>query len=96
MSCEAEAQPGMSRSESRVSCDGIEPQQQSPDISLAKLPGWYTPKRLLALFCWVNFLVYLDRGVIACNGVNGTATSGIQVSCWSEVVQPAFCWHLVH
>lgn len=33
-------------------------------------PAWYTPQRLLALFCWVTFLVYLDQGVIASNGVN--------------------------
>lgn len=42
-------------------------------------PAWYSPQRLLALFCTVTFLVYLDRGVIACNGVNGNASSGIQV-----------------
>ncbi|EIE19048.1 MFS general substrate transporter [Coccomyxa subellipsoidea C-169] len=33
-------------------------------------PPWYTPQRLLALFCWVTFLVYLDQGVISSNGVN--------------------------
>ncbi|BDA49430.1 probable protein spinster homolog 1 [Coccomyxa sp. Obi] len=33
-------------------------------------PRWYTPQRLLALFCWVTFLVYLDQGVISSNGVN--------------------------
>lgn len=48
---------------------GQGPQQQGA-------PWWYTPKRLLALFCGVSFLVYLDRGVIACNGVN----YGIQAS----------------
>lgn len=44
-------------------------------------PSWYTPKRLLAVFCTANFLVYLDRGVIASNGVNGNKHSGIQVRC---------------
>ena len=33
-------------------------------------PAWYTPKRLLALFCWLTFLIYLDQGVVASNGVN--------------------------
>ena len=35
----------------------------------------YTPSRLLGLFCWVTFLVYLDRGLLASNGIN----SGISV-----------------
>ena len=39
-------------------------------------PAWYTPGRLLGLFCWVTFLVYLDRGLLASNGVN----DGISVS----------------
>ena len=37
---------------------------------LQALPNWYTPSRLLGLFCWVTFLVYLDRGLLASNGVN--------------------------
>ena len=36
----------------------------------ASQPTWYTPKRLLALFCWLTFLIYLDQGVVASNGVN--------------------------
>lgn len=44
-------------------------------------PPWYTPQRLLALFCWVTFLVYLDQGVIASNGVN----SQIQVSAGNRL-----------
>ncbi len=45
----------------------------------------FTPRRLLLLFCCINMLVYLDRGVISSNGVNGAATqpgrpgTGIQV-----------------
>lgn len=34
--------------------------------------GWFTPARLLVLFCVMNLLIYLDRGVIASNGVNGS------------------------
>ena len=26
-------------------------------------PRWYTPKRLLCLFCVMQFMVYMDRGV---------------------------------
>lgn len=46
-------------------------------------PAWYTPARLLIAFCVVSFLVYLDRGIIASNGVNGDKDSntGIQVGC---------------
>ncbi|KAJ8765794.1 hypothetical protein K2173_014916 [Erythroxylum novogranatense] len=52
-------------------------------------PSWFTPKRLLLIFCAINMLNYVDRGAIASNGVNGslstcddkgicTAGSGIQ------------------
>ncbi|KAG9130588.1 hypothetical protein Leryth_011845 [Lithospermum erythrorhizon] len=52
-------------------------------------PSWFTPKRLLVIFCVINLLNYVDRGAIASNGVNGsqkvcnkngvcTAGSGIQ------------------
>ncbi|CAO2813610.1 unnamed protein product [Amaranthus hypochondriacus] len=34
-------------------------------------PSWFTPKRLLAIFCVINLINYLDRGAIASNGVNG-------------------------
>ncbi|KAF3786821.1 putative sphingolipid transporter spinster-like protein 2 [Nymphaea thermarum] len=43
-------------------------------------PSWFTPKRLLAIFCVINMLNYVDRGAIASNGVNGTrrtCTDGI-------------------
>ncbi|CAA6657618.1 unnamed protein product [Spirodela intermedia] len=36
-------------------------------------PSWFTPKRLLAIFCVINMLNYIDRGTIASNGVNGSA-----------------------
>ncbi|KAJ7569220.1 hypothetical protein O6H91_01G067500 [Diphasiastrum complanatum] len=41
------------------------PQQQQQQ------PRWFTPRRLLILFCAINMLNYVDRGVIASNGVNG-------------------------
>lgn len=52
-------------------------------------PSWFTPRRLLVIFCVINMLNYVDRGAIASNGVNGslrtctesgicTAGSGIQ------------------
>ncbi|CAN1342837.1 Probable sphingolipid transporter spinster homolog 3 [Linum perenne] len=40
----------------------------SPDAA----PSWFTPKRLLVIFCVINMLNYLDRGAIASNGVNGS------------------------
>ncbi|KAL3843814.1 hypothetical protein ACJIZ3_001217 [Penstemon smallii] len=55
----------------------------------ASNPSWFTPKRLLVIFCIINLINYVDRGAIASNGVNGsrktcskngkcTAGSGIQ------------------
>lgn len=38
----------------------------------ASRPKWFTPTRLLTIFCFANIMVYLDRGVIASNGVNGS------------------------
>lgn len=35
-------------------------------------PSWFTPKRLLILFCLINLINYVDRGAIASNGVNGS------------------------
>ncbi|KAJ4716039.1 Major facilitator superfamily protein [Melia azedarach] len=35
-------------------------------------PSWFTPKRLLFIFCVINMLNYVDRGAIASNGVNGS------------------------
>lgn len=34
-------------------------------------PSWFTPKKLLVIFCLINMLNYVDRGAIASNGVNG-------------------------
>ncbi|XP_007047669.2 PREDICTED: probable sphingolipid transporter spinster homolog 2 [Theobroma cacao] len=38
-------------------------------------PSWFTPKRLLIIFCVINMINYVDRGAIASNGVNGSARS---------------------
>ncbi|KAI5438018.1 hypothetical protein KIW84_023945 [Lathyrus oleraceus] len=35
-------------------------------------PSWFTPKRLLGIFCVINLINYVDRGAIASNGVNGS------------------------
>ncbi|GAB2292066.1 hypothetical protein Dimus_026313 [Dionaea muscipula] len=41
----------------------------------ATSPSWFTPARLLVIFCVINLLNYLDRGSIASNGVNGSRKS---------------------
>ncbi|GMJ08093.1 hypothetical protein like AT2G22730 [Hibiscus trionum] len=33
---------------------------------------WFTPKRVLIIFCVINMINYVDRGLIASNGVNGS------------------------
>ncbi|XP_071736932.1 probable sphingolipid transporter spinster homolog 2 [Rutidosis leptorrhynchoides] len=38
-------------------------------------PSWFTPKRLLVVFCVINLVNYVDRGAIASNGVNGSPRS---------------------
>ncbi|GIL75350.1 hypothetical protein Vretimale_8027 [Volvox reticuliferus] len=43
------------------------------DKMTAAHPRWFTPLRLLGIFCLTNLVVYLDRGLIASNGVNGSA-----------------------
>ncbi|KAI5448283.1 probable sphingolipid transporter spinster homolog 2 isoform X2 [Lathyrus oleraceus] len=61
----------------------MEPSIISPTI--IPTTSWCTPKRLLAIFCVINLLTYLDRGAIASNGVNGskgTCTKGA-VTCTS-------------
>ncbi|XP_010461880.1 PREDICTED: probable sphingolipid transporter spinster homolog 2 [Camelina sativa] len=35
-------------------------------------PSWFTPKKLLVVFCVVNLINYIDRGAIASNGINGS------------------------
>lgn len=43
-------------------------------------PAWFTPGRLLALFCSMQLLVYMDRGVIASTGVKGDRAAGTGIS----------------
>ncbi|XLS73692.1 hypothetical protein HN51_030557 [Arachis hypogaea] len=53
--------------------------QMSTTSTMIPTTSWFTPKRLLALFCVINLLNYVDRGAIASNGVNGsrgTCTEG--------------------
>ncbi|GAB2218013.1 hypothetical protein Droror1_Dr00001228 [Drosera rotundifolia] len=35
-------------------------------------PSWFTPARLLVIFCVISLINYIDRGAIASNGVNGS------------------------
>eukprot|EP00775_Hariotina_reticulata_P010079 gene10079-10234_t len=76
--------------------DGNDEETMSPSK-----PKWFTPLRLLCIFCFTNLMVYLDRGLIASNGVNGSPRtadapkgSGIQkvysVDCRGEHQQLAF------
>ncbi|GLT85921.1 hypothetical protein SLE2022_040910 [Rubroshorea leprosula] len=45
---------------------------KSSDPLPTSIPSWFTPKRLLFIFCVINMLNYIDRGAIASNGVNGS------------------------
>ncbi|KAL8097428.1 putative sphingolipid transporter spinster homolog 2 [Apium graveolens] len=50
--------------------------------------SWFTPKRLLMIFCVINLINYVDRGAIASNGVNGnrkTCTKGGTCSSGSGI-----------
>ncbi|XP_061336408.1 probable sphingolipid transporter spinster homolog 2 [Gastrolobium bilobum] len=49
----------------------VEPPMSS-NSTMIPTTSWFTPKRLLAIFCVINLLNYLDRGAIASNGVNGS------------------------
>ncbi|KAK9905232.1 hypothetical protein M0R45_000426 [Rubus argutus] len=66
------------------------------------LPSWFTPKRLLVVFCVINLINYVDRGAIASNGVNGslgsctegdacTSGTGIQYDKWITFI----CFYLM-
>ncbi|WOL06014.1 putative sphingolipid transporter [Canna indica] len=46
-------------------------------------PSWFTPKRLLVIFCIINMLNYIDRGAIASNGVNGSHKTCTNGTCTS-------------
>ncbi|EPS57990.1 hypothetical protein M569_16826, partial [Genlisea aurea] len=46
-------------------------------------PSWFTPARLLAIFCVINLINYVDRGTIASNGVNGSRRTCSNGTCSS-------------
>ena len=48
-------------------------QEQHTQQCHPEQPEWFSPGRLLALFCGISLLVYLDRGALSSNGVNGSA-----------------------
>eukprot|EP01025_Chloroclados_australasicus_P029842 TRINITY_DN29826_c0_g1_i1.p1 TRINITY_DN29826_c0_g1~~TRINITY_DN29826_c0_g1_i1.p1 ORF type:complete len:512 (+),score=48.85 TRINITY_DN29826_c0_g1_i1:188-1723(+) len=37
---------------------------------------WFTPARMLVIFCLMNTLVYIDRGALSSNAVNGSRGTG--------------------
>ncbi|GJN02291.1 hypothetical protein PR202_ga19625 [Eleusine coracana subsp. coracana] len=53
------------------------------DGAAGEKPSWFTPKRLLVMFCIINMLNYVDRGAIASNGVNGSQKSCSGGTCTS-------------
>ncbi|KQJ83683.1 probable sphingolipid transporter spinster homolog 2 [Brachypodium distachyon] len=57
--------------------------EASTSGSAEEKPSWFTPKRLLVMFCIINMLNYVDRGVIASNGVNGSRGSCSGGTCTS-------------
>ncbi|KAK8494173.1 hypothetical protein V6N11_002242 [Hibiscus sabdariffa] len=67
------ASPSLTRPE--VKGNQSSSQQQEMALSSASAdspPSWFTPKRLLIIFCLINMINYVDRGAIASNGVNGS------------------------
>ncbi|KAF5196202.1 Major facilitator superfamily, partial [Thalictrum thalictroides] len=50
----------------------VVPNSSDEDAVMTSTPSWFGPKRLLFIFCVINLLNYVDRGIIASNGVNGT------------------------
>ena len=41
-----------------------------------RLPKWFSPKRLLCLFCLVAIALYVDRGVVSSAAVSGQPPGG--------------------
>ncbi|XP_050364563.1 probable sphingolipid transporter spinster homolog 2 [Argentina anserina] len=60
------ANPQHERSRSVVSIGSTSLRRRKP-----KRPSWFTPRRLLSIFCVINLINYVDRGAISSNGVNG-------------------------
>ncbi|XP_004504880.1 probable sphingolipid transporter spinster homolog 2 [Cicer arietinum] len=76
--CQHEPKPETSSSSSVNPVLSVEPHMVTKSTMIPST-SWFTPKRLLAIFCAINMLNYLDRGAIASNGVNGhreTCTAG--------------------
>ncbi|XP_058758132.1 probable sphingolipid transporter spinster homolog 2 [Vicia villosa] len=76
---EPEAKPATSSPSSAIPVSPVV-QDMANKSTMIPATSWFTPKRLLAIFCVINMLNYLDRGAIASNGVNGhqkTCTNGI-------------------
>ncbi|KAL2342021.1 hypothetical protein Fmac_009961 [Flemingia macrophylla] len=74
------AQDDHSKVKPKPSPQLMHPHSMEPRIcTMIPTTSWFTPKRLLAIFCVINLLNYVDRGAIASNGVNGsrgTCTEG--------------------
>ncbi|BAT73869.1 hypothetical protein LR48_Vigan01g075100 [Vigna angularis] len=66
-----EQHEGQSASSSSQPQPSLEPGVDTKSTMILST-SWFTPKRLLAIFCVINLLNYLDRGAIASNGVNGS------------------------
>ena len=47
--------------------DGAVPLLSPSGTEAPPMPRWYSPKRLLGLFCVMQYMVYMDRGVRACS-----------------------------
>ncbi|KAG5526190.1 hypothetical protein RHGRI_032461 [Rhododendron griersonianum] len=61
--------PELSVSKETADMEGVSSALSAPN------PSWFTPKRLLAIFCIINLLNYVDRGAMGSNGVNGSPRS---------------------
>ncbi|CAI8618022.1 unnamed protein product [Vicia faba] len=78
MAQKPEPEPNPATSSSSIPVPSGE-QDMATKSTMIPATSWFTPKRLLAIFCVINMLNYLDRGAIASNGVNGhreTCTGG--------------------
>ncbi|KAI3809917.1 hypothetical protein L1987_19520 [Smallanthus sonchifolius] len=70
MGVDGGSNPAVQDQESKPAA-AVEKPDMAPSIS-EPAPSWFTPKRLLVIFCVINMVNYVDRGAIASNGVNGS------------------------
>ncbi|CAK9309117.1 unnamed protein product [Citrullus colocynthis] len=69
----------MAKKEERVEC--VEERnpavvaEMGSSVNGASNPSWFTPMRLLIIFCVIHLINYMDRGAMASNGVNGHRTT---------------------